>query len=59
MVAQKINHFWRTIGPFVSRDESASQDKNIDDFVQNCSISIANALEILQSCTKSSIGACH
>ena len=26
----------------------------IDGFVQDCSISIANALEILQSCTKSS-----
>ena len=25
---------------------------NIDGLVQNCSISIANALEILQSCTK-------
>ena len=28
---------------------------NIDGFVQDCSISIANALEILQSCTKPSI----
>ena len=27
----------------------------IDDSVQNCSNSIANALELLQSCTKSSI----
>ena len=27
----------------------------IDALVQDCSISIANALEILQSCTKSSI----
>ena len=24
----------------------------IDDFVQDCSVSIANAMEILQSCTK-------
>ena len=28
----------------------------IDGLVQDCSISIANALEILQSCTKPSIG---
>ena len=28
---------------------------NIDDLVQDCSISIANALEILQSSTKPSI----
>ena len=30
-------------------------DKYIDGLVQDCSISIANALEILQSCTKPSI----
>ena len=28
---------------------------NFDGLVQDCSISIANALEILQSCTKPSI----
>ena len=28
---------------------------HIDDLVQNCSNSIANALELLQSCTKPSI----
>ena len=31
----------------------------IDGWVQDCSISIANALEILQSCTKSSIYVCN
>ena len=31
------------------------EHKNIDGFMQDCSISIANTLEILQSCTKPSI----
>ena len=35
---------------------STIASKNIfDDFVQDCSIAIANALEILQFCTKPSI----
>ena len=36
-----------------------SIDTYIDGLVQDCSISIANALEILQSCTKPLIYACY
>ena len=32
--------------------ELASNNHHVDDFVQDCSNSIANALELLQSCTK-------
>ena len=35
--------------------ESSEKQNHVDGFVQDCSNSIANALEILQSCTKPSI----
>ena len=38
-----------------NKDSNLNDWKNIDGLVQDCSISIANALEILQSCTKPSI----
>ena len=41
-----MNHYWnlsKSVGHF---------SHQVDGLVQDCSISIANALEILQSCTK-------
>ena len=54
-----IDSFHEEIGQDYYPDVKAfycqvSQAPHIDGLVQNCSISIADALEILQSCTKPS-----
>ena len=48
---------WHCIGNKSLTEPIMTQftDEYIDDLVQDCSISIANALELLQSCTKLSI----
>ena len=47
----KVNYRWY----FLAWHNVDFKGKHINGLLQNCSISIANALEILQSCTKSSI----
>ena len=45
MIIQESSNIWH----------KSKYNYNIDGLVQDCRISIANALEILQSCTKPSI----
>ena len=43
-----------SVSIYVTRQNGIDPSPHIDDIMQDCCISMANALEILQSCTKSS-----
>ena len=48
----------KCVSYYAERTHGNSYEEHIDGLVQNCSYSIANALELLQSCTKPSISWC-
>ena len=57
---QKYIYSWHEIKKLFSKKETQSLEwQNVDGSVQDCSNSIANALELPQSCTKPSMWSCH